>query len=148
MKVILQQDVKGQGKKGQMVNVSDGYARNFLLPRGLAIEANNANVNTMNTQNAAKEHHKEMALKAAQDLAAQIEGKTVTLTAKMGENGKLFGSITVKEIAEAIEKSLGVAVDKKKIDMKGTIKGAGVYTVTVKLHTAVSAQVNVAVKEL
>jgi len=148
MKVILQQDVKGQGKKGQMVNVSDGYARNFLLPRGLAVEANNANVNTMNTQNAAKEHHKEMALKAAQDLAAQIEGKTVTLTAKMGENGKLFGSITVKEIAEAIEKSLGVAVDKKKIDMKGTIKGAGVYTVTVKLHTAVSAQVNVAVKEL
>lgn len=148
MKVILQQDVKGQGKKGQMVNVSDGYARNFLLPRGLAVEANNANVNTMNTQNAAKEHHKEMALKAAQDLATQIEGKTVALTAKMGENGKLFGSITVKEIAEAIEKSLGVAVDKKKIDMKGAIKGAGVYTVTVKLHTAVSAQVNVAVKEL
>ena len=148
MKVILQQDVKGQGKKGQMVNVSDGYARNFLLPRGLAVEANNANVNTMNTQNAAKEHHKEMALKAAQDLAAQIEGKTVTLTAKMGENGKLFGSITVKEIAEAIEKSLGVAVDKKKIDLKSAIKGAGVYAVTVKLHTAVSAQVNVAVKEL
>ena len=148
MKVILQQDVKGQGKKGQMVNVSDGYARNFLLPRGLAVEANNANVNTMNTQNAAKEHHKEMALKAAQDLAAQIEGKTVTLTAKMGENGKLFGSITVKEIAEVIEKSLGVAVDKKKIDMRGAITGAGVYTVTVKLHPAVSAQVNVAVKEL
>lgn len=148
MKVILQQDVKGQGKKGQMVNVSDGYARNFLLPRGLAVEANNANVNTMNTQNAAKEHHKEMALKAAQDLAAQIEGKTVTLTAKMGENGKLFGSITVKEIAEVIEKTLGVAVDKKKIDMKSAIKGAGVYAVTVKLHAAVSAQVNVAVKEL
>lgn len=148
MKVILQQDVKGQGKKGQMVNVSDGYARNFLLPRGLAVEANNANVNTMNTQNAAKEHHKEMALKAAQELAAQIEGKTVTLTAKMGENGKLFGSITVKEIAEAIEKSLSVPVDKKKIDLKNAIKGAGVYTVTVKLHTAVSAQVNVAVKEL
>ena len=148
MKVILQQDVKGQGKKGQMVNVSDGYARNFLLPRGLAVEANNANVNTMNTQNSAKEHHKEMALKAAQELAAQIEGKTVTLTAKMGENGKLFGSITVKEIAEAIEKSLNVPVDKKKIDLKNAIKGAGVYMVTVKLHTAVSAQVNVAVKEL
>ena len=147
MKVILQQDVKGQGKKGQMVNVSDGYARNFLLPRGLAVEANNANVNTMNTQNAAKEHHKEMALKAAQELAQRIEGKTVTLTAKMGENGKLFGSITVKEIAEAIEKSLGVAVDKKKVDLGGTIKGAGVYTVNVKLHPSVSAQVHVAVKE-
>ena len=147
MKVILSQDVKGQGKKGQMINVSDGYARNFLLPRGLAVEANNANVNTMNTQNAAKEHHKEMALKAAQDLAAQIEGKTVTLSAKMGENGKLFGSITVKEIAEAIEKSLGVAVEKKKVDLANPIKGAGVYTVTVKLHPSVSAKVNVAVKE-
>ena len=147
MKVILQQDVKGQGKKGELVNVSDGYARNFLLPRGLAVEANNANVNTMNTQNAAKAHHKEMALKAAQDLANSIEGKTVTLTAKMGENGKLFGSITVKEIAEAIEKNLGVAVDKKKIEMPNPIKGAGVYTVTVKLHTAVSAKVSVAVKE-
>ena len=147
MKVILSQDVKGQGKKGQMVNVSDGYARNFLLPRGLAVEANNANVNTMNTQNAAKEHHKEMALKAAQDLAAQIEGKTVTLTAKMGENGKLFGSITVKEIAEAIEKSLGVSVDKKKVDLAAPIKRAGVYSVTVKLHASVSAKVNVAVKE-
>lgn len=147
MKVILSQDVKGQGKKGQMINVSDGYARNFLLPRGLAVEANNANVNTMNTQNAAKEHHKEMALKAAQDLAAQIEGKTVTLSAKMGENGKLFGSITVKEIAEAIEKSLGVAVEKKKVDLANPIKGAGVYTVNVKLHPSVSAKVNVAVKE-
>ena len=147
MKVILSQDVKGQGKKGEMVNVSDGYARNFLLPRGLAVEANNANVNTMNTQNAAKEHHKEMALKAAQDLGKQIEGKTVELTAKMGENGKLFGSITVKEIAEAIEKSLGVAVDKKKIDLANSIKGAGVYTVNVKLHPSVSAKVNVAVKE-
>jgi large subunit ribosomal protein L9 len=101
----------------------------------------------MNTQNAAKEHHKEMALKAAQDLAAQIEGKTVTLCAKMGENGKLFGSITVKEIAEAIEKSLGVAVEKKKVDLANPIKGAGVYTVTVKLHPSVSAKVNVAVKE-
>lgn len=147
MKVILSQDVKGQGKKGQMVNVSDGYARNFLLPRGLAVEANNANVNTMNTQNAAKEHHKEMALKAAQELAARIEGKTVTLTAKMGENGKLFGSITVKEIAEAIEKSLGVSVDKKKVDLANPIKGAGVYGVTVKLHPSVTAKVNVAVKE-
>jgi large subunit ribosomal protein L9 len=147
MKVILSQDVKGQGKKGQMVNVSDGYARNFLLPRGLAVEANNANVNTMNTQNAAKEHHKEMALKAAQDLAAQIEGKTVTLCAKMGENGKLFGSITVKEIAEAIEKSLGVAVEKKKVDLANPIKGGGVYIVNVKLHPSVSAKVNVAVKE-
>ncbi len=147
MKVILQQDVKGQGKKGQMVNVSDGYARNFLLPRGLAVEANNANVNTMNTQNAAKEHHKEMAHKAAQELADKIKDKTVTLSAKMGENGKLFGSVTVKEIAEAIEKDLGVAVDKKKVDLASPIKGAGIYGVTVKLHPSVSAKVNVSVKE-
>ncbi len=147
MKVILQQDVKGQGKKGQMVNVSDGYARNFLLPRGLAVEANNANVNTMNTQNAAKEHHKEMAIKAAQEMADKIKDKTVTLMAKMGENGKLFGSITVKEIAEAIEKELGVTVDKKKMDLANPIKGAGVYSVTVKLHPSVSTTVHVSVKE-
>lgn len=147
MKVILRQDVKGQGKKGELVSVSDGYARNFLLPRGLAVEANAANMNTMNTQNAAKEHHKAEILREAQEVAARLNGKRVEIFAKTGENGKLFGAITVKEIAEAIEAGLGVTVDKKKVDLGAPIKGAGEYTVRVKLHSAVTAEVSVAVKE-
>lgn len=147
MKVILNEDIKGKGKKGEMVNVSDGYARNYLLPNNLAVVANSANVNTMNTKNAAKEHHKEMALLEAKELAAKIEGKTVTLKAKMGANGKLFGSITAGEIAEAVEKAFGVPVDKKKILLAAPIKGAGETSISVRLHTAVSAALTVKVEE-
>ncbi len=147
MKVILQQDVKGKGKKGELVNVSDGYARNFLFPKGLAVEANNANLNVMNTQNAAKAHKLAEEIAAAKAVAAKLNEKTVTIGAKIGDNGKLFGSITAKEIAEAIKEQLGEDIDKRKITVDA-IKSCGTFSASVKLYTDVSANVFVVVKEV
>ena len=146
MKVILQQDVKGKGKKGELVNVSDGYARNFLFPKGLAVEANAGNLNVMNTQNAAKAHKLAEEIASAKAMADKLNGKTVAISARMGDNGKLFGAITAKEISEAINAQLGIDIDKRKITAEA-IKACGTYNASVKLYTDISAQIFVVVKE-
>ena len=115
MKVILKADVKNLGKKGELVNTSDGYARNYLFPKGLAIEANATAMNDFNNKESAKKFHKEEEIKAAKADAAKLEGKMVKVTAKAGANGKLFGSVTGKDISAAIKQQLGIEVDKRKI---------------------------------
>ena len=141
MKVVLKQDVKGSGKKGELVEVADGYARNFLLKRGLAIPADAGAMNELKNREAAK------AYRLAEEQKAAIDGKTVKLTAKAGANGKLFGSVTAKEIAEGIEKQLGTTLEKRKIVLKEDIKAFGSYTVEVKIYNGVSASVYVVVGE-
>ena len=147
MKVILQQDLKGSGKKGEMINVSDGYARNYLLPRGLAIEANAQAMGEMKARQAAAEHRAAAEKQAAQELCDQLKGKTVKIAAKAGQGGKLFGSVTSKEIAEAVERQFGTKLDKRKIVMDSDIKSFGSYTVQVKLHPGIAADLYVVVGE-
>ena len=146
MKVILQQDVKGQGKKGQLVNVSDGYARNFLFPKSLAIEANNANLNVMNTQNKAKEHKLEKEKETAMALKKELEATSIEITAKAGQGGKLFGAVTSKEIAEKIMTDYKIDIDKRKIVMDEPIKNFGQYTLEVKVYPDITAKINITVK--
>ena len=131
MKVILTQDVKSLGKKGELVNASDGYARNFLFPRKLAVEANAQAMNE---------------LKNRKEVAAKINGKTVKLTAKAGQGGKLFGSVTAKEVAESISRQFGVSVDKRKVSMED-IKSFGTFSAEVKVYNGVNATVYVSVGE-
>ncbi len=145
MKVILTQDVKGTGKKGQLVEVADGYANNFLLRRGLATEASAQALNEMKNRDEAAAHRQREEQRAAQEAAAALDGKTVKLTAKAGAGGKLFGSITAREVTEAIQKELGVAVDKRKVSLESDIKAFGTYTAEVRLHQSVSAKVYVVV---
>ena len=141
MKVILKQDVKTIGKKDEIHEVSDGYARNYLFPRGLAAEANAAAVNEVRTKAAAKEHHAAEELAAAKELAAKIKGQTVVIQAKAGSGGRLFGSVTAKDVAAALSRKLGVTVDKRKISLGvKEIKAFGSYTAEVRLHTGVSAE--------
>lgn len=146
MKVILTQDVKGSGKKGELINAADGYARNFLLPKGLAIEANNQAIGELKAKEASKQHKIQVEKEAAMASAKQLEGKTVKLTAKAGAGGKLFGSVTTKEIADAITAQYGVAVDKKKINVN-EIKAFGTYTAEIKLYAGISAKMTVDVGE-
>lgn len=147
MKVILQQDVKGKGKKGELVNVSDGYARNYLLPRGLAVEANSNNLNVMRSQNEAKARKIAEEKAAARALADSLEGKTVEIAVKASENGKLFGSVTAKEIADAIQDSLHLEVDRRKIQLEEPIRSCGTASVVVRLYPDITATVFVVVKE-
>ena len=147
MKVILQQDVKGSGKKGQLVEVSDGYANNFLLKKGLAIQATAQVMAELKNREAAAAHRAAEELKAAQLAAKTIGGKTVKLTARAGAGGKLFGSVTAKEVAEAITKQLGVEVDKRKVSLDAEIKAFGTYTAEVKFVAGVSAKVYAMVGE-
>lgn len=144
MKVIFQQDVKGVGKKGELKNVSDGYARNFLLPKGLAIEATAQAMNEFNNKNAAAAHHKAEELAAAKEQAAALEGKIVKLSAKSGDNGRLFGAVTTKEIAAVLTKEYGFTVDKRKITAPD-IKELGSYQIEVKTYNGVTAKMTVAV---
>lgn len=146
MKVILNQDIKGQGKKGQMVEVSDGYARNYLLPKKLAKEATNTNINIMNGQNESEAYRKKVALEEATAQKEKIDEVTVVLTAKAGENGKLFGSITSKDVAEALKMQHHIKLDKKKFVMPDGIKTLGVTTVDVKIHQGVTGKLKVEVK--
>ena len=146
MKVILLQDVKGHGKKGELCNVSDGYARNFLFPKKLAVEADNSAMNELKNREAAAAHHKKEEIAAAQDTAKKLEGKTVVISAKAGSNGKLFGSVTSKEIAAEIEKSLGIRIDRKKMNAPD-IKNFGEYTAEIKLYQGISAKITVKVTE-
>ncbi len=144
MKVILLADVKGQGKKGELVNVSDGYARNFLFPKKLAVEADSTALNELKNREESKAHHKQEEINAAKATASKLEGKTVTVKAKAGSNGKLFGSVTSKEIAAEIEKSLGVKIDRKKMQV-ADIKNFGEYTAEIKLYTGITAKITVVV---
>ena len=146
MKVILLADVKGHGKKGELCNVSDGYARNFLFPKKLAIEADNTALNELKNREEAAAHHKQEEIKAAKELAAKLEGKTVTIKAKAGNNGKLFGSVTSKEIAAEIKKSIGVEIDRKKMSV-ADIKNFGEYTAEIKLYVGITAKITVKVTE-
>ena len=147
MKVILLQDVKSLGKKDQIVDVSDGYARNMLLPKKLGMEATSKNLNDLKLQKAHEDKVAAEVLADAQALAAQIEKESITLSIKMGENGRTFGSISSKEIAEAIKSQLGHDIDKKKIVMKDAIKAPGTRTVGIKLHTKVTADLTVKIEE-
>ena len=146
MKVILKEDVKGQGKKGQLVNVSDGYARNFLLPRGLAMEADAQAMNDLKNKEEAARHHAAMEKQNAEEAAKALKGKTVKLTAKAGSAGRLFGSVTTKEVAEGLKAQFQVEVDKRKISM-ADVKAFGSYEAEVKLYPGISAKITVMVGE-
>lgn len=147
MKVILREDVKGKGKKGELVNVSDGYARNFLIPKGLAVEATNANVNAMKIQREAQARKTEREKAEAQKLAERLSKSTVTIKAKAGENGKLFGSITSKDIADMLQVQHKIDIDKKKINLPEAIKVLGSTEVEIKVYPEVTAKVKVNVVE-
>ena len=147
MKVILLQDVKALGKKGEVVNVNDGYARNFILPKKLGVEANGKNLNDLKLQKnneakVAQEH-----LDAAKKLAEELKAGKVVLTMKVGEGGRTFGSVSSKEIAEAVKEQMHLEIDKKKIQLKEQIKTLGTHIVSVKLRPEVTAELNVSVKE-
>lgn len=145
MKVLLEQDVKGTGKKGQIVEVSDGYARNFLLPRKLASPADAASINAANIRKSAAQHKKFQAGVDAREQAKKLEGVIVRVQAKIGENGKLFGSVTAKEIAAALEEQYGIAVDRKKIMLKEPIRETGTQKVSVRLFEGTDATFTVEV---
>jgi large subunit ribosomal protein L9 len=145
MKVILIQDVKSQGKKGDIVDVSDGYARNFLLAKKLGLEATSRNLNDLKLKKAHEDKVAAEVLAEAQALAEALNEESVTLPIKVGEGGRTFGSISSKEIAEACKKQLNRDIDKKKIVIRDQIKAVGTYTIDIKLHTKVTAQLTVKV---
>ena len=146
MKLILTTDVKNLGKKDEMVQVSDGYGRNYLIPRGLAVEATAANINQMkDKQNAAATKQKREQA-AAESYKEQLEGKVIVVKARAGENGKLFGAVASKDIAEAVEKHLGFKLDKKKIVLDEPVKNTGKKQVPVKLYPGITATLDVSVE--
>ena len=147
MKVILMQDVKSIGKKGELKEVSDGYARNFLLPRKLAKEANAQAMNEFKNAEAAKEYKVKVETEKAQENAKALSGKTVKISAKAGQNGKLFGSVTAKELAEEIGRQYGVEVDKRKIVLENDIKAFGTYSFDLKFYNGIIATMSVVVCE-
>lgn len=145
MKVILLQDVKALGKKGDMVEVSDGYARNFILKKKVGVEANEANMNDLKLQKANQEKIAKEQYEAAVDLGKELEEITVKVTVKAGEGGKVFGAVTAKEISQELKAQFGKDVDKKKIQLQDSIKNIGSFEVPVKLHTKVTAKLSVKV---
>lgn len=145
MQIILLEDVKTLGKKGDIVNVSDGYARNFILPKKLGVEANSKNKNDLKLQKANVEKVAKEQLEAAKELAGLLETKEVTLKIKSGEGGKAFGSVSSKEIAQATKEQCGLELDKKKIQLPEPIKALGAYEVSVKLHPKVTGTLKVKV---
>jgi len=146
MKVILLQDVKGLGKKGELVNTSDGYARNFLFPRKVAAEANSQAMSELKNREAAEKHRIDTEIANAKANAAKLEGKTVKLTAKAGANGKLFGSVTAKDVATVISNQFKLELDKRKVSVED-IKTFGTFPVEVKLYNGISANMFVMVGE-
>ena len=146
MKVVLTQDVKGLGKKGELVNASDGYARNFLFPRKLAAEANSQAMTELQNRENSKKHRIAVETQEAKDAAAKIEGKIIKVTAKAGQGGRLFGSVTSKEIAAEMKNQFGIDIDRRKITVND-IKAFGTYPATVKLYQGVTAEFKVAVSE-
>ena len=147
MKVILKADVKGNGKKGEIINVSDGYARNFLFPKGLAVEANAQAMNEYNNAVASKEHHEKESRELAEQNKEKLEAAKIKIAAKAGAGGRLFGSVTSKEIAAEIKKALSLDIDKKKIVLDSDIKAFGTFTVPVKLYSGITANLKVTVCE-
>nr|WP_281282704.1 50S ribosomal protein L9 [Thermosediminibacter litoriperuensis] len=145
--MILLQDVKSLGKKGDLVNVADGYARNFLFPKNLAVEATPGNLAKLEQEKRARENKLAREKQEAEELAGKIKSSTVTLKVKAGEQGKIFGSITSKDIAEALNKQHGLDIDKRKIQLDEPIKSLGSYEITVKLHPEVEARLIVRVTE-
>ena len=148
MKVILNQDVKGQGKKGDLIEVSDGYARNFLLPKNLAIPATKENINVLKGQQESREYRQQQELEQAQETAKKINEISVVLKAKAGDNGKLFGSITSKDVAEALTQQHHIKIDKKKFVLPDGIKTLGTTQVDIKVHSGVLAKLKVNVESL
>ncbi|MBO5928695.1 MAG: 50S ribosomal protein L9 [Clostridia bacterium] len=146
MKVILKQDVKGQGKAGELVQVSDGYARNFLFPRGLAVEADAQAMNDLKNKEAAKQHHLAVEKQEAEAAAATLSGQPVKVKARAGQGGKLFGSVTTKEVAEAIKAEFNITIDKRKISMND-VKAFGSYEAELKFTQGVTAKITVVVCE-
>ena len=146
MKVVLLEDVKGHGKKGDLCQVSDGYARNFLFPKKLAMEANSTAMNELKNREAAKAHHLQEEIDRANSIAAALNGKTVTVKAKAGTAGRLFGSVTTKEIAAAIKESYDIEIDRKKMTAPD-IKNFGEYDAEIKLHQGITAKITVKVAE-
>lgn len=147
MKVILLEDVKTLGKKGEVVNVSDGYARNMLLPKKLGVEATPKNLNDLKLKKAHQQKLAQDNLEAAREFAKNLEGKEVVLSLKVGEGGKTFGSISAKEISDAAQKQIGMTLDKKKLLLESPIKSLGVTEVPLRLHPEVTGTVKVVVKE-
>ena len=145
MKVVLLKDVKGTGKKGEIKEVADGFAKNFLLKNGSAKIADNSAINENQRMSEASKFHKQQEIMAAKELAKKLEGQTIALKIKCGSSGKTFGSVTNKEISEGLEKC-GIVLDKKKIDIKAPIKSTGIYSVTAKIYPEISAKFNVEVQ--
>ena len=147
MKVILQQDVKGKGKRGQMIEVSDGYARNYMLPRKIAVEATADNVNTMRMNDKAQQEKRQKEREEACAISKKMKDMVVVVRAKGGGAGRLFGSVTTQEIAEAIQKQEGISIDKRKIVLEEQIKTVGEYTVKIKLGYEINAELKLRVEE-
>ena len=147
MKIILLQDEKKLGKKGEIIEASDGYARNFILPKKIGVEANSKNLNDLKLQKANEEKTAQELLAAAKEFAALMETKEVVVTMKAGEGGKVFGSVSSKEIAQAAKDQCSLEVDKKKIQLQEAIKNFGVYEVSVRLHPKVNGRLKVKVEE-
>lgn len=147
MKVILLQDIKGSGKKGELINVSDGYARNYLFPRKLAREADAQAMNELKNAEQSKQHKIAVETAEAEANKKRLEGETLTMTAKAGQGGRLFGSVTSKEIANELKRKFSLAIDKRKIVLDNDIKAFGTYNCEVKLYTGITAKIKVMVTE-
>ncbi len=147
MKVIFLQDVKGSGKKGEVKNVADGYARNMLLPKGLAVEATSSNMNKLEGQQSSAQHKADVEKQAALEAASKLKDQKVTIKAKAGSNDRLFGSVTAANVADAVNAAFGLNIDKKKISLSTDIKNFGSYKAVVKLYTGISETVDIEVVE-
>lgn len=147
MKVILRKDMKGTGQRNEVVNVAEGYARNYLLPKGLAVEATPGNLQDLARKKKSQDKKQAEELQQAQKLGAQLEKVALTIPVKTGEGGRLFGSISNRDIGEVLEKEKGLKVDKRKIEMEGTIKELGTYPIVIKLHPEVNVTIEVQVVE-
>ena len=143
MKVILKDNIKGVGKKNEVINASDGYARNFLFPKNLAVEATPENMQKLNSQNQAKQYRKDQEKEQAQEIAKKLETLTVEMKVQAGENGKIFGSVSSKEISESLEKQYKIIIDKKKIEIKEPIKVLGTRTIEARLFEGVIGKIKI-----
>ena len=146
MKVILLKDIKGTGKKDQIIEVSDGYGRNYLLPRKMAVEATNEAVNSIENSKSAAKHREDVKKNDAETAARDMKGKTVTLKVRAGDNGRLYGSITTQEIADALKAQHGVEIDKRKIDLDEKVTSVGQTTITLKMYAGVSTKMNLIIE--
>lgn len=145
MKVILKQDIKGVGKKDQIINANDGYARNYLFPKKLAVPADKENMINLESKKASQEHKKDIEKQVAQEIAKKIEGILLKLPVKSGENGKVFGSVTSKEISQNLDKQYNIKIDKKKINLEEPIKTLGNFTIEIKLYDNIIAKLKISV---